>query len=113
MSVEIYGGTYISGEPTAEYTIQINGVGIELGKEDFKELCNKLGGTVSEDYLKMMEVKDKYKKVVEQARNFRTDIRLQFWEEDHGFFMRKSPKEIDTEALYDMLEKYNEFLGFE
>lgn len=117
MSVKIYSGFNPGGMPSLEYSININGVSISTSKKDFDSLVEKLGKHISDDLKKAREVREKYWANIEKLRELRRDIISIFWDGDQddmdGYFFKKEVKEIDQEKLFEILEKYNRFLGFE
>lgn len=115
--IKITQSRYLNGMPDMDYSIDVNGIRISLKKEDFKELIEKLSDTLKEDYNKATQVKEKYDKNVKQVQELRRDLISVFWSGDQddldSFFFRREVKEIDQEKLWQTLEKYNRFLGFE
>ena len=116
MAVKIYSSFNTGGMPTLEYSIAINGVSINLSKEDFEALTNELGHEISKDLKKAEEVNEKYWNNVKKLQELRRDIISIFWdggEDLDDYLFRKTVKEIEQEKLFETLEKYNKFLGFE
>jgi hypothetical protein len=115
MSVKINTGIYISGMPTFDYSIVINGVSILLKKEDFESLTKELGGQVMEDYKNAIETFNKYEKKVSVIQDLRKDLLPIFYSNEgdgDDYFFRKSANEVDDKKLCDVLEKYERFFGF-
>jgi len=119
MSVEISGGHYLGGMPAFDHKIVINGVTIGLSREDFQELTLKLNERIGEDYDKALTIYKKWDKGLSTARDFKKDIIKVFWDYDDDdddldtWLTRKQTKNIDSEQLSDILEKYSNFLGLE
>ncbi len=116
MSVEITTGTWISGMPTFDYKIHINGIAISLKKDDFLALTESIDKTISENLQKALEVKEKYDNNVKKVQELRKDIIKVFWNnegDDDDWFIRKEAKDVNEEKLIEVLEKYNRFFGFE
>ncbi len=116
MSVEITTGTWISGMPTFDYKIHINGIAISIQKEDFLQLTKSLDEEISKNLEEALEVKEKYDNNVKKVRELRKDIIKVFWNnegDDDDWFIRKQAKNVNEEKLIEVLEKYNRFLGFE
>jgi len=115
MSVKIYSSTNMGGIPTLEYSIDINGVSIGIRKEDFDSLVKEMGTSIAEDLEKAKQVKEGYWKNVKQLQELRKDIVSIFWdgEADDDYLLRKESKKIDEDKLFEVLERYNRFLGFE
>ena len=115
MSVRINSSFNPGGMPTLEYSIIINGIAISLKKEDFNSLVTKLGKEISNDLKKATEVKEKFWSNVKKLQELRKDIISVFWEGMEGdeYFLKRSLNEIDEDKLFEVLEKYNRFLGFE
>lgn len=115
--IKITESRYLNGMPNMDYSIDVNGIRISLKKEDFKELTEKLSNTLKEDYNKATQLKEKYDKNVKQVQELRRDLISVFWSGDptqfDGLFFKREVKEIDQEKLWQTLEKYNRFLGFE
>jgi hypothetical protein len=115
MSVKINTGIYISGMPTFEYSIVINGVSILLTKEDFKSMTNELGGQIKEDYKNAIETFNKYEKRVSVIQDLKNDLLPIFYSNEgdgDDYFFRKSANEVDDKKLSEVLEKYERFFGF-
>ena len=115
MAVKIYTGFNMGGMPTLEYSISINGVSININKEDFNSLTEELSQNISKDLKKAIEVREKYWSNVKKLQELRRDIIAVFWDggDDDDYFFRREVKEIDQEKLFAVLEKHNNFLGFE
>ena len=115
MAVKIYSSFNPGGMPTLEYSININGISIGIKKEDFISLTEELSQKISEDLKKATEVREKYWENVKKLQELRLDIISVFWDGDPNddFVFRKTVNEIDQEKLFEVLEKYNRFLGFE
>lgn len=115
--IKITESRYLNGMPNMDYAIDVNGIRISLKKEDFKELTEKLSETLKDDYQKATTIKEKYDKNVKQIQELRRDLIGIFWSGDQddldSFFFKREVKEIDQEKLWQTLEKYNRFLGFE
>lgn len=113
MSVKINTGICISGMPTFEYSIVINGVSILLTKENFEALSKELGGQIMEDYKNARETFNKYEKRVSVIRDLKKDLLPIFYSnEGDDYFFRKSANEVDDKKLSEILEKYERFFGF-
>jgi hypothetical protein len=115
MSVKINTGIYISGMPTFDYSIVINGVSILLKKEDFEALTKELGGQIMDDYKNAIETFNKYEKRVSVIQDLRKDLLPIFYSNEgdgDDYFFRKSANEVDDKKLCDVLEKYERFFGF-
>lgn len=115
MSVKINTGIYISGMPTFDYSIIINGVSILLKKEDFEALTKELRGQIMEDYKNAIETFNKYEKKVSVIQDLRKDLLPIFYTNEgdgDDYFFRKSANEVDDKKLCDVLEKYERFFGF-
>lgn len=113
MSVEITGGQHLGGMPAFDHKININCVTIGLSKEDFAELVLKLDERISSDYQKAQELYNRWNKNLDTARAFKKELIDVFWivEDESDWLLKRSEKDIDSEKLSEVLEKYGSFLG--
>lgn len=112
--VKIFGGEYLTGMPTMEYRININGVDIGLSKDDFKDLVKELGTTVKNDLDKAIRIKEEYDRTIDQVRAFKDDMTKIFWETDDfgGLYFKREVDEINQSELWEALDNHAGFLGF-
>lgn len=116
MSVEITTENWVSGMPTLDYKIHINGVVIALQEEQFMQLVSKLREEIGSDLEKALQVKKEFNKDVEKLREFREEI-LEIFYGDLGtegdLLFKRKLKDIDEKRLAELLDKYDGFLGIE
>lgn len=109
------GGQYFNGKPIPEYRICIDGISINLPKERFEELTEKLGSKIKEDYKKMLEVDKKYENKIERLKEIKDKLLTILYGAEYktdGWLIKGDPKEID-ERISNLVEEYGKDLGLE
>lgn len=98
--VTINSGFHPNYMPTFRYEIVINGVTITLNKEDFLELCQKLGDKISEDYI---EGKKIYEDFWNEKRNQHEFLSWLDGEISEEYSTKEPLSHEKVSAIYDKL----------
>ena len=104
--------------PTFEYTIYLDGIALQMKKEDFQLLLNALQEEIGQDYSKANSLYDKYWKEKEDAWNFVKELRKCFYttgdeeESSEDWFFKREKSELDMEKIYEVLDSKSKILGF-
>lgn len=116
MTVKICKQTYLSGMPVLfEKTIDIDGVRITLKHEQFKELCDEISKSVSEDLSILISIAEKYKSTTNEVHNIIKEIREIFYkiEDESDWAFRKDVGDIRQKDLDNLLDKNKKLFGLE
>lgn len=109
-------GNFLNGKPIPVYRIIIDQISIKLPEDKFRELTEKLGGKVEEDYAQMKKVDERYKTKVDRLKDLRNKILELLYGKDYqndGWLIRKEFNDLDEESLDNLIEDYGKDLGIE
>lgn len=119
MEIRLSTPTNIGGMPTFEYTIYLDGIALQMKKEDFQHLLNELQKQIGNDYSKANELYDKYWKEKEDVWNFVKELRKCFYttgddeeESSSDWFFKRDKSELDIDKIHEVLDSKSEILGF-
>jgi hypothetical protein len=105
--ISITSGKHPNDLPTLTHTININGVSINLSKDDFMELCYELDSHIGENLKEAKLVYDKYWLLQKTSNEILKDKIMQTFFDDKGDWKIHVRQSEATELINYLQDEFN------